>query len=338
MGDAGLTQNSIASSVLAPPASWMVSSPQIPGHITVLAKPMPAGARASISVDSIVVPPVMLKSSPLVKRPCVYPPIVEILPQVKSFGVAPLGRVPQMPPTSPETMQQVGAMPAPPLAALPPTFDPGDLRALGVAPNSFPPASSIPPSMPPRLGELAEQVDQGLPRMLAENAPAPIVDLQFNTSRLNEVQTRLIKELAGGAARHDPARRDQCASREQAKNSCLIDVRRLKFCHVTISPTFMNGPHRGLPVLTLLDALHRGTSRPEELAPLLVMKHDGLECVCGNRRLYCLKRYAAEASVSVNAWCIVYDLKAQETPRNLVMKYILAKTTEDGEGIRFRHS
>merc|ERR1712232_233365 len=236
-------------------------------------------------------------------------------------------------------MQQVCAMSAPPpLAALPPTFDFGDLPALGVAPNSFPPASSIAASMLPMLGEPAEQVDQCLPRMLAENAPAPNMDLQFNTSRLNEVQTRLIKELAGGAARHDPARRDQCASREQAKNSCLIDVRRLKFCHVTISPTFMNGPHRGLPVLTLLDSLHRGTSKPEELAPLLVMKHDGLECVCGNRRLYCLKRYAAEASVSVNAWCIVYDLKAQETPRNLVMKYILAKTTEDGEGIRFRHS
>ena len=42
----------------------------------------------------------------------------------------------------------------------------------------------------------------------------------------------------------------------------------------------------------------------------------------------------AKASVSVNAWCIVYDLKAQETPRNLVMKYILAKTTEDGGDIR----
>lgn len=199
-----------------------------------------------------------------------------------------------------------------------------------------PPASSSAPSTwqhPP-----GEGVDQELPRLLAESAPVPEMDLQFNTSRLNEVQTRLIKELAGCAARHDPARRDQCASREQAKNSCLIDVRRLKFCHVTISPTFMNGPHRGLHVLTLLADLHSGKAKAEELPPLLVMKHDGLECVCGNRRLYSLKRYAAEASVSVNSWCIVYDLKAQETPRNLVMKYILAKTTEDGGSIRLRNT
>jgi len=70
---------------------------------------------------------------------------------------------------------------------------------------------------------------------------------------------------------------------------------------------------------------------------MVVMRtNKGLEVVCGNRRLYCLKRYAAEASTCVNAWCIVYDLKAQDTPRPLVMKYILAATTQDGGSIRLR--
>merc|ERR1712050_488668 len=132
---------------------------------------------------------------------------------------------------------------------------------------------------------------------------------------------------------------DRMASREQAKNTVLIDVTKLRFLHATISPTFMHGKHNGRPVLTLLEDLHAGKTDPLHLPPLLVMrknKHAEWEVVCGNRRLYCLKRYAAEASACVNAWCIVYDLKAQETPRPLVMKYILAATTQDGGSIKLR--
>mmetsp|Transcript_26843 Transcript_26843/g.85288 ORF Transcript_26843/g.85288 Transcript_26843/m.85288 type:complete len:102 (+) Transcript_26843:352-657(+) len=100
----------------------------------------------------------------------------------------------------------------------------------------------------------------------------------------------------------------------------------------------MHGQHRGLPVLTLLGELHAGRADPRQLPPMVVMRTGrGLDVVCGNRRLYCLKRYAAEASVCVSAWCIVYDLKAQDTPRALVMKYILAATTQDGGRIQLRH-
>lgn len=149
-------------------------------------------------------------------------------------------------------------------------------------------------------------------------------------------QWSLVKELAGGARFHDPAR-DRWASREQVQNTCLVDVRRLRFCHETISPHFMHGEHRGLPVLSLLESLHAGRVDPQKLPPMVVMRSEkGLDVVCGNRRLYCLKRFAAEASKCVSAWCIVYDLKAQDTPRALVMKYILAATTKDGGSIKLR--
>lgn len=149
-------------------------------------------------------------------------------------------------------------------------------------------------------------------------------------------QWSLVKQLAGGARFHDPAR-DRWACREQVENTCLIDVRRLKFCHETISPHFTHGEHRGILVLTLLEGLHKGAVDPQKLPPLVVMRSErGLEVVCGNRRLYCMKRFAAEASRNVSAWCIVYDLKAQDTPRPLVMKYIIASTTKDGGSIKLR--
>jgi len=154
--------------------------------------------------------------------------------------------------------------------------------------------------------------------------------------RLNEVQTRVVRELASGVSRYDPAR-DPDGARRQAKNTYLIDVQQLKYCHSTISHHFMHGKHRGLPVISLLEDLHAGKVYPRELPPLVVMMcASALEVVCGNRRLYCLQRYAAETGNPVDVWCVVYDLKAQETPRNLVMKYILAKTTEDGSIVDLR--
>jgi len=96
-------------------------------------------------------------------------------------------------------------------------------------------------------------VDQlRLPRMAEGSAPQGPSD-----SRLNDAQASIIKDLAGGARFHDPSRHP-CASNGQAKNTCLIDVRSLRFCHATISPHFMHGQHRGLPVLTLLEDLHAG--------------------------------------------------------------------------------
>jgi len=176
-----------------------------------------------------------------------------------------------------------------------------------------------------------------LPKM----AEGPTTALQgLDDSMPNENQWSIIKELAGGARFHDPAR-DRRASSNQAKSACLIEVRKLRFCHETISPQFTHGSHRGLAVLTLLQSLHAGRVKPEELPPMVVMRTHkqgttNLDVVCGNRRLYCLKRYAAEASTSVSSWCIVYDLKAQDTPRSLVMKYILAATTGDGGSIKLR--
>jgi len=182
----------------------------------------------------------------------------------------------------------------------------------------------------PAAGAVAVEQLQ-LPRMVEEPSRG------LDESKFNEAQINIVKELAGGARFHDPAR-DRWACREQARNTCLIDVRKLRFCHATISPHFMHGQHRGLPVLSLLEDLHAGKADPRQLPPMVVMRtNKGLDVVCGNRRLYCLKRYAAEASTCVNAWCIVYDLKAQDTPRPLVMKYILAATTRDGGSIQLRN-
>eukprot|EP00930_Biecheleria_cincta_P070734 TRINITY_DN58348_c0_g1_i1.p1 TRINITY_DN58348_c0_g1~~TRINITY_DN58348_c0_g1_i1.p1 ORF type:complete len:807 (+),score=158.80 TRINITY_DN58348_c0_g1_i1:127-2547(+) len=158
----------------------------------------------------------------------------------------------------------------------------------------------------------------------------------LDDTRLSEQQMQLVKELAGGAKFHDPAR-DPTANADQARNACLVEVGELKFCHKNIGPKFTHGAHRGLPVLSLLEDLHSGRVEPRQLPALVVMRSKlGLQVVCGNRRLYCLKRFAAEAARSVDAWCVVYDLKSKDTPRPLVFKYILAATTEDPKAIGAR--
>lgn len=158
----------------------------------------------------------------------------------------------------------------------------------------------------------------------------------LDDTRLSEQQMQLVKELAGGAKWHDPAR-DLTANADQARNACLVEVGQLKFCHKNIGPKFTHGAHRGLPVLSLLEDLHSGRVDPRQLPALVVMRSKlGLQVVCGNRRLYCLKRFAAEATRNVDAWCVVYDLKSKDTPRPLVFKYILAATTEDPKAIGAR--
>lgn len=172
----------------------------------------------------------------------------------------------------------------------------------------------------------------------AGGCEVPVFREELAAPQLNEVQTALVRELAGGSGRYDPSR-DPRASREQFKHAHLVDVAKLKFAHSSISPRFMNGRHRHRTVLSLLDDFHSSAVEPRHLPPLLVMKAPaGLEVICGNRRLYCLKRYAHEANKAVDVWCVVYDLKAQDTPRNLVMKYILAKTSQDGGSITWRQS
>ncbi|CAK9061632.1 unnamed protein product [Durusdinium trenchii] len=187
-----------------------------------------------------------------------------------------------------------------------------------------------------------EEVEEAKPKVDAKvKVPAaalpPIRKLMgLEDARLSEVQMELVKELAGGSKFHDPAR-DPSAYRKQAQNMCLIEVSQLKFCHKDIGPRFTHGKHRGQPVLKLLEDLHARRIDAQELAPLVVMRNKGgLQVVCGNRRLYCLKRYALEASRTVDAWCVVYDLKAKDTPRPLVFKYILATTTEDANTVSAR--
>eukprot|EP00933_Yihiella_yeosuensis_P050957 TRINITY_DN48769_c0_g1_i1.p1 TRINITY_DN48769_c0_g1~~TRINITY_DN48769_c0_g1_i1.p1 ORF type:complete len:671 (-),score=137.21 TRINITY_DN48769_c0_g1_i1:129-2042(-) len=171
-----------------------------------------------------------------------------------------------------------------------------------------------------------------LPNFRAESEPeGPPPGLEDD--RLNEVQMALVKELAGGAKYHDPAREPN-ASSIQAKNCSLIDVKELKFCHKDIGPKFTHGHHKNRPVVTLLQDLHAGKVVADQLPPLVVMRSKkGLQVVCGNRRLYCLKRYSHEASKSVNVWCVVHDLKSKNTPRELLFKYVLATTTEDSNSI-----
>merc|ERR1711974_445829 len=111
----------------------------------------------------------------------------------------------------------------------------------------------------------------------------------------------------------------------------------LKYCHGSISEIFTHGQHRGQSVLTLLGELRSGSINAKELPPMLVMRSAcGAEVVCGNRRLYCLKQFAAETATPVRAWCIVYNLMAQNTPRELLAKYMLARTTLSGNRITLR--
>lgn len=171
-----------------------------------------------------------------------------------------------------------------------------------------------------------------LPRQM----PAVRSLMGLDDSRLSEYQMELVKDLASGSKFHDPAR-DPQAYRKQARNMCLVEVSRLKFCHKDIGPRFSHGSHQGVPVLKLLQDLHAGRADPKELPPLVVMRNRGdLQVVCGNRRLYCLKRFAMEASKAVDVWCVVYDLKAKDTPRPLLFKYILATTTQDSNTVSAR--
>ncbi|CAJ1456938.1 unnamed protein product [Effrenium voratum] len=217
-------------------------------------------------------------------------------------------------------------------------------------PSEGTPSAASAASAPAAESRDAESLDD-LPRLLEEGeekkeedaaAAAPLEPLPpmrltgWEEARLSEVQMDLVKELAGGSKFHDPAR-DPSAYRKQARNMCLIEVSKLKFCHKDIGPRFTHGKHRGQSVLNLLKDLHTGKSDPKELPPLVVMRNRGdLQVVCGNRRLYCLKRYALEKSCTVDVWCVVYDLKAKDTPRPLVFKYILATTTEDSSSVSAR--
>jgi len=224
-------------------------------------------------------------------------------------------------------------------------------------------ASSL--SGPGIFGEGSEEPQQGnlsdLPRLLEETGkeddrnsqdedevaaakaaklphqmPAVRSLMGLDDSRLSEYQMELVRDLASGSKFHDPAR-DPQAYRKQARNMCLVEVSRLKFCHKDIGPRFSHGSHQGVPVLKLLQDLHAGRADPKELPPLVVMRNRGdLQVVCGNRRLYCLKRFAMEASKAVDVWCVVYDLKAKDTPRPLLFKYILATTTQDSNTVSAR--
>lgn len=204
---------------------------------------------------------------------------------------------------------------------------------------------------------------QALVTLSAPLDPAPSRPGYERTHALNDVQTGLIAELAadadrarfaaeqnaktlmhgmvsefaGGAKFHDPAR-DPKALTEQARNVFLIDVRDLQFCHEAISSHFTHGDHTGKRILGLLEDLHSGKANPGDLPPLVVIRDGkrGFRVVCGNRRLYCLKRYAAEIGKSLKVWCVVYDAKAQNTPRALVMKYILAANTKEAASVKLR--
>lgn len=191
-----------------------------------------------------------------------------------------------------------------------------------------------------------EAAEEELPKKAAQTKAAAaavafspmnaLMGLEQQDNDLLRRQMNIVREMAGGSKFHDPAR-DPSAYRKQAQNMCLIEVSQLKFCHKDIGQRFTHGRHRGQPVLKLLEELHARRVDAEELPPLVVMrKENTLQVVCGNRRLYCLKRYALEASRAVNVWCVVYDLKSKETPRPLVFKYILATTTEDSDRISAR--
>lgn len=317
---------SVALDALVPGVCGQAASferpPPLPAFVPYVPPPSPSWAKAIPSSWALQPQP---------------PPDMQVL--LALLGPAPLGAVPPPLPFGATAAGQGAWCACGPCAAMPaPT--PGAASASAPRPcaarsPSWGPGGAAPPRGAEQEVRLARE---SLPTMLAAPLAGREHPLKFDDSNLNAVQCRLVKELAGGVSRLDPARdRGALASRDQARNASLVDVKCLRFCHVAISPSFSNGTHRGLPVLSLLEELHSGRARPEELPPLLVMKtREGLLCLCGHRRLYCLKRFSAEAGQAVSTWCVVYDLLAQDTPRNLVMKYILARTTEDGGSIRLR--
>jgi len=169
------------------------------------------------------------------------------------------------------------------------------------------------------------------PRAMAPPNDRP----SFNELTLSDVQARNLRELAG-ASQFTPVE-GQPTTRLERRDwmgpTVLVDVRHLRFCQSAIRPTFASGDHVGRPVLSLLESLRTAQVKPEQIEPLIVLRtREGLDVLCGNRRLYCLKRFVSEVgAMEVRVPCVVHDLFAQSTPRNLVMKYVLAKSCQDGE-------
>mmetsp|Transcript_17521 Transcript_17521/g.31398 ORF Transcript_17521/g.31398 Transcript_17521/m.31398 type:complete len:483 (+) Transcript_17521:29-1477(+) len=117
------------------------------------------------------------------------------------------------------------------------------------------------------------------------------------------------------------------------------DVRQLIFTHKSVSSRFHSGPHRGEEVKKLIRELLDGTTKPQDVPPLLILDWGpggDKEVIGGNRRLLCLKMYQQEkqkatgCNVQVMMDCETWKPKEEGIPHWLWRKYDEAKTSQDG--------
>lgn len=143
----------------------------------------------------------------------------------------------------------------------------------------------------------------------------------------------LIKHMARGASRFDPAQNRDALPDAQWRNLVfLLDVNALKQTHDEVDRKFLHGPHAGQRVEDLVNGLKHGRFCVERITPLVVVRCLGDDWVVfGNRRLKALKEYAAVSGQQVHMRCIVHEgRRGQDFPMELFAKFLDAMSTENG--------
>lgn len=165
---------------------------------------------------------------------------------------------------------------------------------------------------------------------------------------LQPFQQDVLRMWGGDMRAIDPARSNEAHTRTvMAQWQYLlrrVSVRDLRFSHGDVSPTYLHGWHRGLPLETLFDDLCAGRVWASQLPALVVVQYESrrgdldernLWCICGNRRLTQLYKYQdhmdlVQPGTVIKVPCLVHDISARTTPQNLVAKFVLSMNTFDG--------
>lgn len=175
----------------------------------------------------------------------------------------------------------------------------------------------------------------GIPvRLLPRKRSSPRESLSLRAQTLKDITEESLSGL-------DPALSD-CSSAWK----CLtrtVSLETLRYSHDVISATFSNGMHSGELVRDLTGKLLRQECCALDLPPLVVIESEGQSClfvICGNRRFWALKEFAAQSRSDPFIRVIVHSFPEFTTVRNrrmraaLKLKACLAMTTtSSGESV-----
>ncbi|CAE7246152.1 unnamed protein product [Symbiodinium sp. CCMP2592] len=109
----------------------------------------------------------------------------------------------------------------------------------------------------------------------------------------------------------------------------------LCFCHSQISWQFRSPPHCGQPLTKLLEDLLSEKVFPLDITPLVGVEDEGkIWVVCGNRRLYVLRKYSQKvrnANGEIFIPIYVHNKSSSDhLPASLFAKYVEASSTRTG--------